>query len=63
MENRIMSTIEKLWSTNNSFMNVEIEYALEMVHLNIGNESERTYWQGRLDALANVERARKKGMM
>ena len=44
-------------------MNVEIEYALEMVHLNISNESERVYWQGRLDALANVERARKQGMM
>jgi hypothetical protein len=63
MENGIMSTTEKLWHTDNSFMNVEIEYALEMVHLNIGNESERVYWQGRLDALANVERARKKGMM
>ena len=58
-----MSTTEKLWSTDNTFMNTEIEYALEMVHLNISNESERTYWQGRLDALANVERARKQGMM
>ena len=58
-----MSTTEKLWSTNNSFMNVEIEYAFEMLNLNINNESERVYWQGRLDALANVERARKQGMM
>jgi hypothetical protein len=58
-----MNTIEKLWSTNNSFMNVEIEYALEMVHLNISDEPNRVYWQGRLDALAQVERARKRGVM
>jgi hypothetical protein len=58
-----MSTTEKLWSTNNSFMNVEIEYALEMVHLNITDEPNRVYWQGRLDALAQVERARKRGVM
>jgi hypothetical protein len=44
-------------------MNVEIEYALEMVHLNISDEPNRAYWQGRLDALAQIERARKQGVM
>jgi hypothetical protein len=58
-----MSTTEKLWHTDNQFMNVEIEYALEMVHLNISDEPNRAYWQGRLDALAQVERARKQGAM
>jgi hypothetical protein len=58
-----MNTTDKLWSTDNLFLNVEIEYVMDRLHLNIGNDMERNYWQGRLDSLANIERARKQGAM
>ena len=58
-----MSTTEKLWSTDNIFLNTEIEYVMDRLHLTIGNDTERNYWQGRLDSLASIERARKQGAM
>ena len=60
-----MSTTDKLWSTDNIFLNTEIEYVIERMHLSMQNKDydERNYWQGRLDSLANIERARKQGAM
>lgn len=60
-----MSTTEKLWSTDNIFLNTEIEYVIERMHISMSNKDyeERNYWQGRLDSLASIERARKQGMM
>jgi len=60
-----MSTEEKLWSTDNIFLNTEIEYVIEKLYLSMKHKdySEREYWQGRLDSLANIERARKQGAM
>jgi hypothetical protein len=59
-----MNTTEKLWSTDNQFLNTEIDYAFYKLNENgFSNESERAYWQGRLDSLANIERARKQGVM
>lgn len=60
-----MSTTEKLWSTDNIFLNTEIEYVIERMHLSMQykDNGERQYWQGRLDSLASIERARKQGAM
>ncbi len=60
-----MSETEQLWSTDNIFLNVEIEYVIDKLHLSMSNKDyeERNYWQGRLDSLANIERARKQGAM
>lgn len=60
-----MSTTEKLWSTDNVFLNTEIEYVFERIHLSMsnGDDADRNYWQGRLDSLASIERARKQGAM
>jgi hypothetical protein len=57
--------IEKLWSTDSIFLNTEIEYVIERMHISMSNKDyeERNYWQGRLDSLANIERARKQGAM
>jgi hypothetical protein len=59
-----MSTTEKLWSTSSQFLNTEIEYVFERLsEVGFNDKEERNYWQGRLDSLANIERARKQGMM
>ena len=60
-----MSTTEKLWSTDNIFLNTEIEYVIERIHLSMQykDNEDRQYWQGRLDSLASIERARKQGVM
>jgi len=59
-----MSTTEKLWSTDNIFLNVEIEYVIDKLNeVGFSDMAERNYWQGRLDSLANIERARKQGVM
>lgn len=52
-------------STDNMFLNTEIEYVIERLHLSMSNKDydERNYWQGRLDSLASIERARKQGAM
>jgi hypothetical protein len=57
--------IEKLWSTDSIFLNTEIEYVIERMHISMSNKDyeARQYWQGRLDSLANIERARKQGAM
>ena len=59
-----MSTTEKLWSTDNGFLNTEIEYVFYRLNqVGFSDMAERNYWQGRLDSLANIERARKQGAM
>ena len=60
-----MSETEQLWSTDNIFLNTEIEYVIEKLNLSMQRKDydERNYWQGRLDSLANIERARKQGAM
>jgi hypothetical protein len=59
-----MNTKEKLWHTDNQFMNTEIEYVFERLNeISLSDTAERNYWQGRLDSLASIERARKNGVM
>jgi hypothetical protein len=59
-----MSTTEQLWHTDNQFMNTEIEYVFERLNrVSLSDTAERNYWQGRLDSLASIERARKQGAM
>jgi len=60
-----METTEKLWHTDSQWLNTEIEYVFERLHLSVShnNETQRNYWQGRLDSLASIERARKQGIM
>jgi hypothetical protein len=59
-----MSETEQLWSTDNIFLNTEIEYVFyKLNEVGFSDMAERNYWQGRLDSLANIERARKQGAM
>jgi hypothetical protein len=60
----VMNTTEKLWHTDSQFLNTEIEYVFERLNeVGFSDKAERNYWQGRLDSLAQVERARKNGVM
>jgi hypothetical protein len=59
-----VETNQKLWHTDSQFMNTEIEYVFERLNeISLSDTAERNYWQGRLDSLAQVERARKNGVM
>ena len=59
-----MEIKQKLWHTDNQFMNTEIEYVFERLNeISLSDTAERNYWQGRLDSLASIERARKNGVM
>jgi hypothetical protein len=59
-----MNTKEKLWHTDSQWLNTEIEYVFERLNqISLSDTAERNYWQGRLDSLASVERARKQGAM
>jgi hypothetical protein len=59
-----METTEKLWHTDSQFLNTEIEYVFERLNqISLSDTAERNYWQGRLDSLASIERARKQGIM
>jgi hypothetical protein len=59
-----METKEKLWHTDNQWLNVEIEYVFErLLEISLSDTAERNYWQGRLDSLASIERARKGGLI
>jgi hypothetical protein len=60
----MQETTEKLWHTNNQFLNVEIEFVFErLLETPMNDTAERNYWQGRLDTLATIERARKAGLI
>ena len=64
MEVTTMNTTEKLWHTDSQFLNTEIEYVFERLNeVGFSDKAERNYWQGRLDSLASIERARKQGVM
>jgi hypothetical protein len=59
-----MEIKQNLWHTDNQFMNTEIEYVFERLNeISLSDTAERNYWQGRLDSLASIERARKNGVM
>jgi hypothetical protein len=59
-----MEIKQNLWHTDNQFMNTEIEYVFERLNeISLSDTAERNYWQGRLDSLASIERARKQGVM
>lgn len=59
-----MQTKEKLWQTDNKWLNVEIEFVFEKLNaIGFSDEQERNYWQGRLDSLSSIERARKAGLI
>lgn len=59
-----MEIKQNLWHTDNQFMNTEIEYVFERLNeISLSDTTERNYWQGRLDSLASIERARKNGVM
>lgn len=50
--------------TENQFLNTEIEYVLEKIkEVAHGNDADRSYWRGRLDALDNIRRALGKGLI